>query len=123
MPRRRGRKSAYKALLRKALKAFLVSPVDAKCQSCGYNQYIGNLAFHHKDKRTKMYNISSSLLLRPLKTLIKEASKCMLICHNCHGEVHAGIRSVKKIPLIDYTSVRVPSDVIKWYSLQRSRRD
>ena len=63
-----------------------------KCILCGYNKYIGNLVFHHIDPNKKEFTISGkSIAFEKLKL---EAEKCILLCHNCHGEVHCGLVSV-----------------------------
>lgn len=105
-----------KATLRKALKAFLMLPARSRCQLCDYSRYSGNLSFHHLLGFKKNFNISEKLLHYTLKTLIKEASKCILICHNCHGEVHANMRSVKHLLPLSYKGVPVPPDIIDWFA-------
>ena len=67
----------------------LVEYKGGKCKICGYNKYIGNLAFHHLDPSKKSFRISGkSISLEKLKC---EVDKCQLLCHNCHGELHAGL--------------------------------
>ena len=70
-------------------KQCLVDYKGGKCIVCGYNRYIGNLTFHHLDPNEKEFQISGkSISLEKLKV---EADKCALLCHLCHGEVHAGL--------------------------------
>lgn len=61
-----------------------------KCQCCGYNKYHGNLAFHHLEAKESTI---SELFKRTASwnTIIEEVNKCVLVCHNCHGEIHAGL--------------------------------
>ncbi len=62
---------------------------DKKCEICGYNKYPEILVFHHKNKENKGWAIN--YLMKTLKdiNLIKlEIEKCMLICPNCHNELH-----------------------------------
>lgn len=60
------------------------------CQHCGYDKYVGNLAFHHIGEKTdtiaRLINSTSSW-----DVILKEINNCVLVCHNCHGEIHAGI--------------------------------
>jgi hypothetical protein len=121
--RRRSRchKSSFKGDLRKAAKSFLILPAECCCQSCGYDVWIGNLTFHHQDESTKKFNISEKLTVYSLRTLVKEAVKCILICHNCHGEVHAGLRQVNHIPTLNYSKMRIPVDALKWYNARQTR--
>lgn len=118
------RKSAYKGRLRTATKAFLIRPAKSRCQICGYDIYAGNLTFHHKIPKKKSFNISAAILTLPLTRLVAEASKCIVACHNCHGEIHAGIiakRLIDAIPTLDYARYRLPTDIIKWYQKLRTR--
>lgn len=57
-----------------------------KCQNCGYSKCLGSLIFHHLDPTRKEFGISS----RTVKwiTLKTELDKCILLCSNCHGEIH-----------------------------------
>ncbi len=100
---------------RKATKAFLISPANGCCQTCKYATWSGNLTFHHKDEASKHFNISEKLLSHDLWTLIKEASKCIVLCHNCHGEIHAGLRNADHIAPIDFRAIRIPIDIVKWH--------
>lgn len=70
------------------------------CQCCNYDTYIGNLSFHHLDPTQK--DITISRLVNKCHSwhkIIAEADKCVLLCHNCHGEVHAGRRICPPINL------------------------
>jgi len=48
--------------------------------------------FHHVDPKAKQFQITSHT--RSLARLRVEASKCVLLCSNCHAEVEAGIAVV-----------------------------
>lgn len=91
-----------KHMIRKNIKIVLMAPVGLKCQNCGYNKCLNNLTFHHKVPAQKRFNISSEMLLHPLQDLLREASKCIVVCHNCHGEIHAGILDVSRILTLKY---------------------
>jgi DNA-binding transcriptional MerR regulator len=62
-----------------------------KCESCGYDRHPDALHFHHRDPKTKEFNISSTRGSGYAR-LKKEADKCALLCGNCHVEVHKNIR-------------------------------
>jgi len=66
----------------------LVNYLGGKCSVCGYDKCLGALHFHHKNEKEKEFGISNYLLCN-LKMLKKEADKCILICANCHRELHA----------------------------------
>ena len=77
---------------RKKAKTWIVRYMGGKCSVCGYNKYDGNLASHHIDEKTKEKTISSLInKCHSWKRILKEADKCVLVCHNCHGEIHIGM--------------------------------
>jgi arsenate reductase-like glutaredoxin family protein len=60
-----------------------------KCKLCGYNKSIFALDFHHVDPTTKEWN-PAKVLSYKWETAKKELDKCILICSNCHRELHGG---------------------------------
>lgn len=74
---------------RRARKAFIIRSVGGKCQNCGYFKLFNNLVFHHLfDKKRDLTTESFGL---KLENLFEEINKCVLVCHNCHGEIHSGL--------------------------------
>jgi hypothetical protein len=61
------------------------------CNRCGIDDY-RVLQFHHKNT-DKEYNISSKIGQRKLSSLMKEISKCEVLCANCHFIEHYEKRS------------------------------
>ena len=81
------RKRIRGALIKKAL----VEYKGGQCSICGYNKNIAVLSFHHinDENNQKEYDISIRMGNRcSLETLKKEADKCILVCENCHREIH-----------------------------------
>ena len=74
---------------RKKLKEELVKYKDGKCEMCGYNKCIDALEFHHKDPNEKDFGIASNGHTRSFDQLKTEVDKCLLVCANCHREIHA----------------------------------
>ena len=60
-----------------------------KCQACGYNKCKEALCFHHLDPEEKSFGIGSKGSSIAWEKLKKELDKCVLVCHNCHCEIHA----------------------------------
>lgn len=58
------------------------------CSLCGYNKCFAALDFHHIDPATKEYHISKMFGLAPNKKRIAELDKCLVLCSNCHRELH-----------------------------------
>lgn len=67
-----------------------------KCQLCGYDKCKWSMDFHHIEPSKKSFNIGSKIQCSWEK-LKAELDKCILICRNCHGEIHAGIVQVPQL--------------------------
>ncbi len=63
------------------------------CSICGYDKYSGALEFHHIDPNDKDEHFTSMRHWRWERMRI-ELDKCVLLCSNCHREVHAGIEEI-----------------------------
>ena len=72
---------------RHAIKKMLIDEAGGKCSRCGYNKSMRALEFHHLDPAQKDFGISKQLN-RNLEDLRSEIKKCVLLCSNCHAEVH-----------------------------------
>lgn len=65
----------------------LVDYAGGKCQRCGYDKSIRALEFHHTDPSKKDFGISRTLT-KSITLLKNEVDKCILLCSNCHAEIH-----------------------------------
>jgi len=74
---------------RKKVKAMNVEYKGGKCKICGYKKSIEALEFHHIDESKKRFGISGQGLTRSWDSIKQEADKCILLCANCHRELHA----------------------------------
>ena len=68
--------------------------LGGKCQLCGYDKYSGCLNFHHLNPKDKRFSLSKNNFGKKWETLRVEIDKCVLLCANCHGEVHAGLEEI-----------------------------
>ncbi len=59
-----------------------------KCEKCGYKKCNSALEFHHLDPSKKDFGISQNGMPRSWEKVQKELDKCILICSNCHKELH-----------------------------------
>lgn len=59
------------------------------CQMCGYDKLQRNLSFHHL--RDKEFGINVRAFQHTPDKILDEIRKCILVCHNCHGEIHGGM--------------------------------
>lgn len=80
---------------RKRIKINLVKCHGDKCNICGYDKCITALQFHHIDPSQKDFNIAKAGGIIAFNKAIEETKKCILVCSNCHSEIHAGINKTK----------------------------
>ncbi len=62
-----------------------------KCEICGYKKCSRALSFHHLDPKLKSFGLSDKGLTRSWNKIQEEIDKCILVCANCHMEIHEGI--------------------------------
>ena len=93
--RRQCRKCITKRLIATGYKRYLsrkielIKSLGGGCQHCKYNTNITSLVFHHKDPKEKSFEINGwAFRNKPVKVLLAESKKCLLLCHNCHFELH-----------------------------------
>ena len=58
------------------------------CEICGYKKCADGLSFHHLGDSKEFAladSISAGISLERIK---KEMEKCMVVCMNCHAEIH-----------------------------------
>jgi len=74
----------------KKIKIQAVEYLGGKCSRCGYSNCIEALEFHHKDPREKQRIRSMAAIDRRIcfESNKKELDKCILLCANCHREIH-----------------------------------
>ena len=87
----RCRKCCTEAVQRRRdkLKELAVHYKGGKCSVCGYSRYIGALEFHHVDPSNKDFGIGSKGYTRSFSKIKEELDKCILVCANCHREIHS----------------------------------
>lgn len=69
------------------LKKKAVAYKGGKCEKCGYDKSLRAMSFHHKNPLRKDFNISGSHCYS-WERIKQELDKCILLCANCHMEVH-----------------------------------
>ena len=83
---------------RRKVKRLLVQEAGGACILCGYDRYVGALEFHHTVPAEKRFALSHRGVTRSLKAARTEASRCVLLCANCHAEVEGGAAIVADAP-------------------------
>ena len=81
---------------RKKIREMAIKYKGEKCIFCGYNKCIRALEFHHIENNGKDFGISEKGYTRSWDRVKEELDKCVLVCANCHRELHAGLRSFPK---------------------------
>ena len=75
-------------------KKWAIDTKGGKCERCGYDKCHRALCFHHTDPSKKEMSVNASFAGHSQKIRQAELDKCILLCANCHMEVHDEI--VKK---------------------------
>ena len=72
----------------------MIESMGGSCCCCGYNKCQDALEFHHLDPEQKDLSFGSRRA-NPAswERLVAELRKCILVCSNCHKEIHAGART------------------------------
>ena len=84
---------------RKNTKLRLVEAFGGKCGICGYNKSVRALSFHHLDPNEKEISFTGRCV--SWIKIVEEARKCVMLCSNCHMEVHDGV-------------TKIPEDIIRF---------
>lgn len=56
------------------------------CAICGYDKCLESLDFHHANPEDKKFRIATGNHTK--EKILEEMSKCILLCKNCHFEIH-----------------------------------
>ena len=77
---------------RKEVRRKALAYKGGRCRMCGYDRCVEALEFHHLDSSRKDFGISGQGYTRSWRRIREELDKCVLLCANCHREVHAGLQ-------------------------------
>jgi hypothetical protein len=64
-----------------------VNYLGSKCVSCGFEDNINALVFHHKEPESKDFGIADKLNKYSWKRIQAELDKCILMCEICHRSI------------------------------------
>lgn len=77
-------------LWRVTTKERMVESMGGRCVVCGYNKCNDALEFHHLESDKKDFGFGGLRSnIKGWKKIIEELRKCVLLCSNCHKEVHS----------------------------------
>ena len=82
---------------RRNRKLNLIKVCGNQCNLCGYNKVVGALEFHHINPEEKSYALASMGTCHQLETDLQEIQKCILVCANCHREIHENLYTKEEL--------------------------
>jgi len=65
----------------------VIALLGGACSACGYSKCNASLDLHHTDSATKDLNFKS-MRSWSWPRVLREIPKCILLCKNCHTELH-----------------------------------
>lgn len=80
------------AASRRLTKVRAVAYMGWSCEGCGRSGEPAIFDFHHLDASAKDFGIGQDGIPRRWSKVVAELAKCVMLCANCHREVHAGVR-------------------------------
>ena len=79
----------------------IIEARGGKCEICGYSKNLAALDFHHKNPDEKEFQLDMRQLSNcSLEKLESELNKCIILCANCHRELHYKDLDMSNIPLL-----------------------
>lgn len=80
---------------RKTTKSRIVEAMGGECQACGYKKLNQALELHHLNPEEKELSFGK-IIASPIswEKIVLELRKCILLCSNCHKEVHAEVTMI-----------------------------
>lgn len=75
---------------KKAIKLMIETLKINGCAICGYDKCNAALVFHHVNPEDKKFNLGN--FRQPVDKIVEEINKCILLCANCHREIHWGLK-------------------------------
>jgi hypothetical protein len=96
-----------KLALRITRKKEWVTYKGGQCSRCGYRGCVQALTFHHVDPALKRFYLTDGggkigaygrgCRGRTKKEIFEELDRCILLCANCHAELHAGLWTIGEL--------------------------
>ncbi len=87
-------KASIVVRFRRTTKIRAVSQMGGACYECGRRGEPAIFDFHHLDASRKHFGVGQDGIPRSWPRILAELAKCVMLCANCHREVHAGVRDL-----------------------------
>jgi hypothetical protein len=93
---------------RNRAKLKLIEYKGGKCSICGFNKPVpGAYDFHHLDRNEKEFSIGGTSW--SFERIKSEVDKCILVCRNCHAEIHHNETQERRLERLKIKQNRVCS--------------
>jgi len=86
---------------RQRIRQMAIDYLGGRCSVCGYDRCIEALEFHHLNASEKDFGISSKGYTRSWEVVKQELDKCVILCANCHREVHADMLQLPQETVVE----------------------
>jgi 5-methylcytosine-specific restriction endonuclease McrA len=73
-----------------------IEHMGGSCFGCGEVVLPSMFEFHHLNASDKAFGISRDGMNRPWEEILAELAKCVMLCANCHREVHSRVRHIAR---------------------------
>lgn len=82
-------RSCYNTRRQQQIRLMVLASMGAECMICGADDLaVSSYSYHHKDPETKTKQVGDYICDKNLDKALEEASKCLLLCSNCHRAHH-----------------------------------
>jgi len=90
-------RSEHVKIWRDRIKQRIIDAFNGKCGICGYNKCNAALELHHINPSEKDFSFGR-IRANPKnwESLVRELRKCVLLCSNCHREIHNNVSELPK---------------------------
>ena len=90
------KKFYQKNFIKKKNQADEIRKKKKSCELCGYRKWHPCLEWHHIEPKDKKFSINYIPKRRSSYEVDAEIAKCVVLCCNCHNEIHRGCIETKE---------------------------
>ena len=98
---------------RRNRKKTLVMIAGNRCNICGYDKVVSALQFHHINPDEKHYGLAQKGTCHNFDDDLNELKKCILVCANCHREIHQGLYTTQDLNKFKIFNEKIAEDFLE----------